>query len=130
MQIVRSIAELDAKIAECNEAELKSGEALLAVFPTFRMDVPQGLPEDPFSDKYREAQLALYRDIAGTTYSINKEATKFDVDAAITLPFPYSTGSTAIAGDYMLGIGYRLQQWPYRQSRRYWSSVQAGVLRP
>ena len=109
MQIIRSITELDNKIAECNQAELISDEAMRSLFRTFRMDLPPGLPSDPFSPEYREAQLALYRDIAGTSYSTAREATNFDVNAAIASPFPFSTGSTAVAGDYMLGVGFCLQ---------------------
>ncbi len=74
MQVIRDVAELDAKIAECNRAEAVSDDALRAVFGTFRMDSPVALPSDPFAPEYRDVQLGLYREVAGRPYSTDNEA--------------------------------------------------------
>lgn len=106
MQVIRSIAELDAKIEECNRAEAVSDDAMRAVFGTFRMDPPDGLPPDPFSEHYRQAQLALYRDVAGRDYATANEVTAFDIEAALHRPFPFSTGSAATTGEQFMAVGW------------------------
>jgi SAM-dependent methyltransferase len=109
MDIIHTIAELDRKIAECDAAEAISDDALRRVFGTFTMASPTDLPADPFSPEYRLAQLELYRRIAGDTYSIAKEVTKFDVAAALSRPFPFTTNSSATAGEYFMAIGFVLK---------------------
>jgi protein-L-isoaspartate O-methyltransferase len=109
MHILKTMEELDRMIALCNEAEAISDDAMRAVFPTFRMDPPFGLPADPYSDAYRLAQLEFYRGIAGKPYSTANEATNFDVDAAVRRPFPFVTNSSATAGAYFMAIGYLLR---------------------
>jgi SAM-dependent methyltransferase len=109
MRVLRSLAELDAALAECDRAEAVSDDAMRAVFGTFRMDPPAGLPADPFLPEYRDAQLHLYRAIAGRTYEVANEVTPFDVDAALRRPFPYSTGSGTTAGEHLMGVGFLLR---------------------
>jgi len=109
MRTIRSLAELDAAIAECDRAEAVSDDAMRAVFGTFRMDPPPGMPPDPFSDAYRDTQMALYEAIAGRGYALSNEATPFDVDAAVRRPFPYYTGSGPTAGEHLMGIGFLLR---------------------
>ncbi len=109
MQVIRSIGELDAKIEECSRAEVVSDDAMRAVFAGFRMDPPCGLPPDPFSDAYRLAQLALYRDVAGRDYATANEVTVFDIEAALHRPFPFSTGSAATTGEQLMAIGWLLR---------------------
>jgi SAM-dependent methyltransferase len=108
VHIIHTIAELDDKIAECNEAEKRSEEAMRALLGSFHMQAPKDLPRDPFTQEYREAQLELYREITGKPYSPQNEATKFDVDAALARPFPFYTRSTAVAGEYFMAIGFVL----------------------
>src|SRR3954465_14953411 len=105
MQVIRSTRELDAKIEECNRAEAQSDDAMRAVFGSFRMDPPGGLPPDPFSDAYRQAQLALYRDVAGRAYDTANEVTAFDIEAALRRPFPFSTGSATTTGEQLSARG-------------------------
>ena len=73
------------------------------------MDPPSGMPPDPFSPAYRDAQMALYRAVAGRAYALTNEATPFDVDAAVRRPFPYDTGSGTTAGEHLMGIGFALR---------------------
>jgi len=108
MQVLRTIAELDAKIAECDAAEAISDDAMRALFGGFRMELPADLPSDPFAPDYRLAQLALYRRIAGDSYSTAREVTAFDVEAALRRPFPFHTNSSATAGEYFMAIGFVL----------------------
>jgi SAM-dependent methyltransferase len=109
MQVIRTIDELDRKIAECDAAEAVSDDAMRHVFSTFIMEAPSDLPVDPFSPEYRLAQLELYHQIAGDHYNTAKEVTKFDVAAAFRRPFPFATNSSATAGEYFMAIGFALK---------------------
>lgn len=109
MQTIKDLAELDAKIDECNRAERVSDDALRAVFGTFCMEPPASLPADPFSPEYREFQLGLYRDVAGRAYSTANEETPFDVERAVLRPFPFSTGSGQTAGEHFMAAGFLLR---------------------
>ena len=109
MQVIRNTRELDAKIEECNRAEAQSDDAMRAVFGSFRMDPPGGLPPDPLSEAYRRAQLALYRDVAGRDYDTANEVTAFDIDAALRRPFPFSTGSAVTTGEQLMAVGWLIR---------------------
>ena len=109
MDTLRDTAELDAKIAECDRAGAVSDDALRAVFGTFRMDPPAALPDDPFAPDYRDFQLALYQDVSGRPYSTANEATLFDVERAVRLPFPWVTASGQTAGEHLMAIGFLLR---------------------
>ncbi|WP_338663055.1 class I SAM-dependent methyltransferase [Pararoseomonas sp. SCSIO 73927] len=109
MRVLRSLEELDEALAECDRAERVSDDAMRAVFGTFRIDPPAGMPEDPFSDAYREAQMGIYVTIAGRDYALANEATPLDVEAALCRPFPYSTGSATTAGEHLMGIDFALR---------------------
>ena len=109
MRVLQTTAELDAAIEECNRAEASSDDAMRAVFGTFRMDPPAGLPADPFAPEYRDRQLGLYRSIAGRPYSPANEVTAFDVEQAVLRPFPFYTGSGRTAGEHLMAIGFLLR---------------------
>lgn len=106
MQVLRTLDELDEKLRECERAGAVSDDRRRAVFDTFRMERPDGLPPDPFSPEYREFQMQLYRDIAGKDYSIANEATVFDVASAVRQPFPYATGSCVTVGEQLIAMGF------------------------
>jgi SAM-dependent methyltransferase len=118
MRIVRTISELDEKLAECDEAGRHSEDKRRALLGGFRMTAPQDLPSDPFSPAYRQAQRALYEAIAGRPYSPEHEATKFDVDVFVLRPFPFYTGSSAVAGEYFMAIGSVLHAMALPPGRR------------
>jgi SAM-dependent methyltransferase len=109
METIRTIAELDAKIAECDRAGETSEDAMRALLGGFRMETPVNLPRDPFDPAYREAQLELYERIVGRPYAPSNEVTKFDVDSALRRPFPLYTNSSFVAGEYFMAIGFVLQ---------------------
>lgn len=109
MRVIRTLAELDEMIAECNRAEAISDDAMRAVFGSFRMDPPNALPSDPFAPEYRECQLALYSEISGRSYSSSNEVTVFDPETAILHPFPYSTRSGVTTGEHLMAIGFLLR---------------------
>ncbi len=108
MRTVRSLEELDDILMECDQAEQKSDDALRHVFQTFRMDPSPHLPADPFSADYFNAQLALYKQLAGRVYTTANEETVFDIDAVIDRPFPYSA-SPQVAGAHFGAIGLLLR---------------------
>jgi SAM-dependent methyltransferase len=109
MKIIKTLAELDEKIKECDRAGAVSDDLLRKVFGTFRMDTPDGFPTDPFSLEYGEFQMQLYRQIAGKDYSTSNEATIFDVPSAVRRPFPYATASCVTTGEQLMAIGFMMR---------------------
>lgn len=111
MQMINTLDELDAMLGECEQAA--TDDELRRVFSRFMMSPEAGMPEevraDPFGDAYHSAQMSLYERISGRTYSLLNEHTPFNVSAAVTRPFPYSTGSCSTAGDHLVTIGQFLK---------------------
>jgi len=66
-----------------------------------------GRPADPFSDAYREWVWALYREVSGRAeYALENEASPFDLDEAVRVPYPYSTRSTTVVGEELVARGF------------------------
>lgn len=111
MQAINTLDELDAMLGECDRAA--TDDDLRRVFSRFMMSPQAALPAevraDPLGDAYHSAQMSLYERISGRTYSLLNEHTPFDVAAAVTRPFPYSTGSCSTAGDHLVTIGQFLK---------------------
>lgn len=107
MQTLTSIAELDAKIEECDQAG--SDAKLREIFGRFCM-APGQTDGDPLSEEYRRAQMQLYEAISGKRYRTENEMTPFDVDGASHTPFPYATESLEVVGTQLLSIGSMLRR--------------------
>ncbi|MCX5543192.1 class I SAM-dependent methyltransferase [Paraburkholderia sp. CNPSo 3076] len=116
MQVLRNIEDLDRKIAECHAAAAVSDAALRNTFDTFRMDPPP-LPEDPFSEEYLRAQMALYTRVAGKPYQTKNEGYPVDVTSLESI-FPYSTRSPNIIGAQYIAIGALLNRLCIRPPAR------------
>ncbi len=109
MQVISTLAELAAKIAECNGLLVhESDDAMRRMFNTFRMDFSSEAPADPFGPAYREFQMSLYERMAGKPYALANERTHFDVDGMVDRPFPYYLQSSSTAGHHLLAIGFML----------------------
>jgi 2-polyprenyl-3-methyl-5-hydroxy-6-metoxy-1,4-benzoquinol methylase len=110
MRTLKSVEELDMVLREVEEAGRVSDDAMRGVFKTFQM-VHECTPRsDPHSREYSQAQLDLYRLIAGRDYSSENEASPFvDVESATTRPFPYYTGSCATVGNHLIALGHAIR---------------------
>ena len=51
MQVISTMNDLDAKLAECDVASKISDDELRRVFTTFQMDFSTQLPTDPFGPR-------------------------------------------------------------------------------
>jgi 2-polyprenyl-3-methyl-5-hydroxy-6-metoxy-1,4-benzoquinol methylase len=110
-RVVRTLPELDEVLHELDFAALESDDAFRRGFQTFRMEVDQQMPDDPFSDEYRQAVLDQYAWLHGTPYSVANEDLDFDTDAAVDTPFPYTTQSAATVGEHLMGIGHIIRRF-------------------
>jgi SAM-dependent methyltransferase len=116
---VRDLDEIDRLIRLADEAYAKSEEDGLRCVQSFRFEWPTPLPRDPYSKEYRDAQLGLYRHLAGRDgYSVEHEYSGIDVNAALESPYPYSTRSTRIAGEYFIALGFLLKNLPLADGAR------------
>jgi hypothetical protein len=87
---------LDAELAEAARLFEVSEDQARAFLDGFRVVVPEDIPPDPFSAAYREWTWDLYHQISGRqTYEITNEASPFDLEVALTRPYPFQTESAA-----------------------------------
>ena len=108
VQILTTLEQLDIKLVECESAARVSDDELRRVFSTFRMDISESMPSDPFSEEYHGRVMALYHHVAGRPYNVRNEVTAFDVTAADLRPFPWVC-SPRTAGFFLMRTAFLLQ---------------------
>lgn len=109
IEVIRDIEGLDRKLHELDIAAMTSDDALREKFLTFRMEPSCDVPADPYSDEYREQQLALYKRIAGKDYKPSNEVTDVPLQTVLDYPFPFSTQSCQTVGTHLMGIGFLIK---------------------
>jgi len=109
VRVIKSLADLDQMLDELDAAAAISDDALRALFGRFRMEFDTQVPADPYSSAYRDQQFDLYQKIAGKAYAVDNEASIFNVENAVTRPFPYYTGSCATVGAHLLAMGHLIR---------------------
>jgi 2-polyprenyl-3-methyl-5-hydroxy-6-metoxy-1,4-benzoquinol methylase len=117
---VSTLEELDRWIQRADAAGATSDDELRRVLSMFEFVTDTKMPRDPFSKAYQVAQKELYAKIAGhRQYRAEEhERTPFDPDAALHLPFPYSTRSTATVGEQLARQGLLLRLLRLRPTAR------------
>ena len=105
-RVIRTLPELDEMMEDLEAAVRVSDDELRRGFRSFRMDLDWPMPADPFSSHYRQAVLDLYEYLHGSGYTTDNETTPFDLQAALTKPFPYLTASPVTVGDYLMAVGH------------------------
>lgn len=72
--------------------------------------VPPPWPPDPFTSAYRRWVWDLYAAVSSKgDYSLEHEASPFDLEESIRRPFPYATGSATVVGDDLVARGRIVQ---------------------
>ena len=105
------LEDLDAELARVAEAFATSEDEARSLLASFRLEPPAGRPDDPFSDEYRTWTWDLYRQISGrSTYTTDNEASPFDLERAVTRPFPFETGSATVVGGDLMARGHALRR--------------------
>src|SRR5262249_10587755 len=61
VEVLTTLARLDEKLVEVDEAFKVSDDAMRAVFRTFRLELPPASSADPWSEAYRAEQFDFYR---------------------------------------------------------------------
>jgi SAM-dependent methyltransferase len=110
-KVIRTLDELDEMLAQLDLAGAESDDALRRGFQSFRMDIEYSLPDDPYSEGYREAVLEMYEWLRGEPYTVANEETPFDDAAAVYAPFPFSTQSATTVGDHLMAIGHIIRRF-------------------
>lgn len=88
------------------------------LFNTFKAPFDLNIPDDPFSNEYRDHQFAIYKVLAGKTYLPLNEKSPFDVDAAAVKPFPYLHKSCELVGNQLMAIGFLIKALNLRAGAR------------
>jgi SAM-dependent methyltransferase len=102
-----TLDELDTQLEEAAQLFAVSEDAARNFLRGFQMAPPSDRPEDPFSDAYREWVWSLYHKVSGRPdYSIANEASPFDLEESVAVPYPYSTGSTTVVGEELVARGF------------------------
>jgi 2-polyprenyl-3-methyl-5-hydroxy-6-metoxy-1,4-benzoquinol methylase len=105
IEVLSSLEQLDRKLQEVDAAWAISDDAMREVFQGFVMRAPAGLPADPFSEAYTDAQLAFYGKVAARPhYDVENERSGFPTDP--NRPFPYYTESPATVGAHLIALGF------------------------
>jgi SAM-dependent methyltransferase len=103
------IDALDAELARATGLMGTSPERAQVLLGELVVALPAPPPADPFSDSYREWTWDLYRRISGReTYDTAHEASPFDLERALTRPFPYESGSLKLVGRDLVARGHLL----------------------
>ena len=100
------------------EASRSSDDELRRLFPTFVMELDHQLPEDPYTEEYRERVFELFELIRGGPYDASNERTPIDLESCVTSPFPYATQSAATVGDQLIAIGHVIKTMALRPKSR------------
>jgi hypothetical protein len=102
-----TLEELDSQLEQAAELFSVSEDAARQFLRGFAMAPPLGRPDDPFSDAYRDWVWDLYHAVSGRPdYSIANEASPFDLEEAVAVPYPYSTRSTTVVGEELIARGF------------------------
>lgn len=101
--------DLDEELARATALMGTSPERAQALLGEFVVALPVPPPPDPFSDDYRSWTWDLYRRISGRdAYDTAHEASPFDLERALTRPYPYESGSLRLVGRDLVARGHVL----------------------
>jgi SAM-dependent methyltransferase len=101
---------LDAELSTAAGLFASSEDDARAFVQGFELEPPGSRPADPFSEEYRAWAWELYHRISARPgYSVANESSPFDLDRAITCPFPFETGSARVVGGDLVARGHLLQ---------------------
>ncbi len=111
--IIESLAVLDEALAHAEAGFALSddeGRRRLAEIEV-RIDRSIVVPADPYSPEYGVVQDEVYRAISGRDSYVagRDERSNFDVEHAVTSPFPYATRSPATVGDQLIAQGFLIR---------------------
>lgn len=108
--------KIDQFLAVLDEAP--DDDALRKAFSGYSAAYDLNLPSDPSGPAYQRHQMALYERLAGKKYTPANEVSDFDLEAAITSPFPYRTRSADTVGKQLMAIGFLIQTMALPQGAR------------
>jgi len=102
-----SLNRIDEFLADLDNA--KDDQELRRLFQTYSAEYDLNVPEDPFSELYKNQQFRLYETLSGKAYTPENEVTKFDVEENAVRPFPYHHRSSELVGDQLMAIGFLIK---------------------
>jgi SAM-dependent methyltransferase len=119
LRVLRSLAELDREVDRLREIEQRSMSEWLRARAgfTFEEDVA-ALSADPFSEAYRQAQLALYCLLSGRQHYDAPSAEAYAIPVGKYVdptPYPFSSRDGGLIGSHLVAVGHIMQTiWQLR----------------
>jgi SAM-dependent methyltransferase len=112
-RVVETVEALDEALDEAAIFREQSDDAFCAALDKilFRPSSILGrVPRDPYGEEYRSAQLRLYDQLTQRPYDVTREETEFDRSHMLHWPFPYTTRSPTIVGNYLMIYGQIIKE--------------------
>lgn len=105
---IETIEALQAEIEVADQLGVVSDAAMRQHFETFTYNMPK-IDGDPFDEGYRAGVAAMYRDLFGKPVALENEHTPFDYASALKKPFPFSTSTPGLVGDYFVQVAHLIR---------------------
>jgi 2-polyprenyl-3-methyl-5-hydroxy-6-metoxy-1,4-benzoquinol methylase len=121
MQTITTLAELDSKLDAASEAAKSSPSEFRKALDGFVLDPLKLIgrfTDNPGSESYRARQMELYKVLADRNYQTDNEGTPFDHEQMMRWPFPYSTRSASLVGEYLMTYGNLIKTMNLDQGAR------------
>lgn len=103
---IHGLDELDKELERVFQRFAISDDEGRRALSEFSYVIDTDLPNDPYSREYYDAQMDLYRAIAGKQYSSANERSYID---SKNTPFPYYTRSAGTVGDQLIAQGFLIR---------------------
>ena len=102
VETITTDSELDERIQRATEMFVTSDDEARRYLGSFEMQRPIAPNDDPFSARYISAEWDLYRRISQRDqYEVSNESMDLDIESALVMPYPYSTGSPVQVADQL-----------------------------
>jgi SAM-dependent methyltransferase len=102
VETITTDSEFDERIQRATEMFVTSDDEARRYLGSFEMQRPIAPNDDPFSARYISAEWDLYRRISQRDqYEVSNESMDLDIESALVMPYPYSTGSPVQVADQL-----------------------------
>jgi SAM-dependent methyltransferase len=119
VETITTDAELDDRIQRATDMFVTSDDEARRYLGSFEVQRPMAPDDDPFSARYISAEWDLYRRISRRDqYDVSNESMDLDIESALVMPYPYSTGSPVQVADQLGACSFIIRSLGLERSMR------------